>query len=206
MQGNLSSVPPSLLLLFFFFFFVVGVVGVVFFGLRFLSPASRSFSSSSASPSSFLANFPSSSSPLQIDFAATRPRRNAITLSLCSLFYPCPFLLFRLRSLARLPPRPLPPLAPFLPGVRSSSRPPPFICPSRETSRCLIAGMGLRRLCRASNQTLEPVRRRSEGHGYRERGRLENDARTTLDNAAAAAAAFLSSTGSLHAARSDPVA
>ena len=87
--------------------------------------------------------------PLQIDFAATWPRRNAITLSVCSLppsfsfslslsvsffFHPCPFLLFRLHS-------------------------PPFICPPRETSRYLIAGMGLCRLRHRyfQSRSLEPV-------------------------------------------------
>lgn len=131
-----------------------------------LRPLSISLTLSLSLPSHL---FPFSSPlSLQIDFAATWPRRNAITLSVCSLFpfflsffYPCPFLLFRLRS-------------------------PPSICPPRETSRSLIAGMGLCRVRRASNRalSLKPI------HIYTRRStrvsratRLPRRLSTMLDNA-----------------------
>lgn len=105
--------------------------------------------------------FPFSSPlPLQIDFAATWPRRNAITLSVCSLF---PFFLFFLP----------------LPFSSLSITLAPFICPPRETSRSLIAGMGLCRVRCASNRalSLKPIHIRVVPRGYRGLRGFQDDCR-----------------------------
>lgn len=106
---------------------------------------------------------PSLTNRLRRDVAQTKRDNSVRVLSFpvfSFFFYPCPFLLFRLRS-------------------------PPFICPPRETSRSLIAGMGLCRVRRASNRalSLKPI------HIYTRRStrvsrttRLPRRLSTMLDN------------------------